>query len=73
MLGKIEILELTTAQLCEPSISVVVSLLALESLSESQVEELERNVRHLQLFDYHPAASHIVDGLARLDLYQSLD
>jgi hypothetical protein len=48
---------------------VVEELIALNDLNEEDVSKLERNVRHLELFDYPPAAQAIADGKSVLESY----
>ena len=71
MTTRVEKIEKTVAQLCDPSIVVIERLIQLESLSDDQKLELDRNIRHLQLFDYPAASQAITDGLAVLATYNS--
>ena len=72
MIGRIDSvdnLEPTVETLCDPSIQVVNALLLKDSLTELEVAELDRNVRHLELFDYAPANDAILAGRAELEKY----
>ena len=57
------------SDICDSAIAVVEGLVALNDLNEEELAKLERNVRHLELFDYPPAAQAIADGKSVLESY----
>lgn len=57
------------SDICDPVINVVEELVALNDLNEEELAKLERNVRHLELFDYPPANQAIASGRAMLESY----
>jgi hypothetical protein len=65
----IENVSRSLSDICDPAIAVVEELVALNDLNEEELAKLERNVRHLELFDYPTAAQAIASGKSMLESY----
>lgn len=70
MTNRVEPNNFSVEQLCDSAIAAVEDLVSAGPLIESQIEALERNIKHLELFDsYAPAESAVAAGRAALSEY----